>query len=87
MEIPFSPRQKTIISSALTGVALLTLVALFIFSFISVIRFLSAFSSVLLPLAAAGVLSLLMRPLYQKLIQKGKFPPSLAVATILLLLL
>lgn len=87
MEIPFSPRQKSIISSALTGLALLTLVALFVFSFISVIRFLSAFSSVLLPLAAAGVLSLLMRPLYHKLIQKSKFPPSLAVATILLLLL
>ncbi|MEX2605941.1 MAG: AI-2E family transporter [Kiritimatiellia bacterium] len=87
MDIPFTPRQKAIISSALTGLALLTLVALFVFSFISVIRFLSAFSGVLLPLAAAGVLSLLMRPLYHKLIQKGKFPPSLAVATILLLLL
>lgn len=87
MDIPFSSRQKAIISSALTGLALLTLVALFIFSFTSVIRFLSAFSSVLLPLAAAGVLSLLMRPLYQKLIQKWKLPPSLAVALILLLLL
>jgi predicted PurR-regulated permease PerM len=87
MDIPFSPRQKTIISSALTGLALLTLVTLFVFSFISVIRFLSAFSTVLLPLASAGILSMLMRPLYRKLIQKGKFPPFLAVAAIILILL
>lgn len=87
MDIPFSSRQKSIISSAVTGLALLTLFTLAAFIFKGIVEFISTFSSVFLPLAAAGVLSLLLRPVYQFLHGKWKFKPSLAVATILFLLL
>lgn len=87
MDIPFSPTQKRIISSAVTGLALLTLFALSAFVFRGIVHFLTAFSTVLLPLAAAGVLSLLLRPVYQFLLKKWKFPPAAAVVFILFLLL
>lgn len=87
MNIPLSSRQKSIISSAVTGLALLTLFLLAAFIFRGIIEFITVFSSVFLPLATAGVLSLLLRPVFQFLLRKWKFPPALGVATILLLLL
>lgn len=86
MDFPFSDRQKKIISTAITGLALLTLFALAAFLFKGLVRFITTFSSVLLPLATAGVLSLLLRPAYQFLVHR-KFPPAAAVASIFLLLL
>jgi predicted PurR-regulated permease PerM len=83
----FSSRQQKIISSAVTGLALLTLAALVLFLFRSVLRFLSDFSSVLLPLAAAGILSLLLRPFYQMLREKWKISSLLAVLLIFTLML
>lgn len=78
----FNVRQKKIISSAVTGVALLTLSALVLFLFRVAIRFLNDFSSVLLPLATAGVLSLLLRPIYQWIQEKWKLSPVLALVVI-----
>ncbi|MDF3130513.1 AI-2E family transporter [Kiritimatiellaeota bacterium B1221] len=87
MNIPFSDRQKSIISSAITGLALLTLFLLAAFTFKGIVQFITTFSSVLLPLATAGVLSLLLRPVYQFLTQKRRFPPVAAIACIMGLLL
>jgi len=87
MNIPLSSRQKSIVGSAVTGLALLTLFLLAAFIFRGIIQFITVFSSVFLPLATAGVLSLLLRPVFQFLLSKWKFPPALGVATILLLLL
>lgn len=87
MSISFTSRQDKIVSSAVTALALLTLTALGFFVFTGLIRFLSAFSSVFLPLAAAGILSLLLRPLYQWIRRKWKLPPPAAVSLILLLFL
>jgi predicted PurR-regulated permease PerM len=86
MNIPFTPRQKKIISAAITGIALFVLFAMAIYLFKVFLKFIDTFSAVFLPLAAAGVLSLLLRPLYQLILAKWKCPPSLAVAAILLLL-
>ncbi|MGA0332858.1 MAG: AI-2E family transporter [Kiritimatiellia bacterium] len=86
MDFPFSDRQKKIITSAVTGLALLTLFTLVAVVFRGIVNFITAFSSVFLPLATAGVLSLLLRPAYQFLISR-KFPPAAAVVLILLMLL
>lgn len=87
MNIPLGPRQKKIISSAITGIALFVLFAIALFVFKGILQFIDTFSMVFLPLATAGVLSILLRPLYQYLHLKWKFPPSLAVTCILILLL
>lgn len=84
MNITFSDRQSRIITQALTGLALLTLTALVFFMFLAVIRFLSAFSSVLLPLATAGILSLLLRPAVSWLRAKTKLPTAPAAILVLL---
>ncbi len=61
---PFlNPGQRRIVGSALTLLAFLGSVALLILAFIVVGRILAFFSSVLWPLAAAGVLALILRPL------------------------
>src|SRR5690606_8962592 len=87
MDIPFSARQKKIISTAITGLALLTLFVLVAVVFRGIVEFISKFSSVFLPLATAGVLSILLRPAYQFLLKKWKFPPAAAVSMILFLLI
>ncbi|WFB34640.1 AI-2E family transporter [Kiritimatiellota bacterium B12222] len=87
MNIPFTSRQKTIISSAITGLALFTLLALITVAFWGVVLFISKFSSVFLPLATAGILSLLLRPVYQFFMKNWRMPPAVAVGVILLLLM
>jgi len=83
----FNSRQKKIISSAITGLALMTLAALVLFLFRSVVRFLNEFSSVLLPLVTAGILSLLLRPVYQRIQEKWKLSPIMALVAIFAMLL
>lgn len=84
MSLTFSEKQSRIITQALTGLAMLTLVSLVIIMFRGVIRFLTAFSGVLLPLAAAGILSLLLRPAVSWLRHRTKL--SVTPAAILVLL-
>lgn len=83
----FSSRQQKIIGSAITGLALLTLASLVVFLFRVSLRFLSDFSSVILPLAAAGVLSLLLRPIHRGLRSKWRLSSTWAAILIFLLLL
>jgi len=84
MDFPFTSRQRKIISTAVTGLALLTLILMAFFLFRGIVRFLAAFSNVFLPLAAAGILSLLLRPCYQWIRSKWKLPAPAAVTVILL---
>jgi len=65
-----NPRQRRIIGFALTLLALIGSGALFILALIVFARFVSFFSGVLWPLAVAGVLALILRPLVQKLERK-----------------
>jgi len=62
--------QRRIVGSALTLLAFLGSVALLILAFVVVGRILAFFSSVLWPLAAAGVLALILRPLVRMIEQR-----------------
>lgn len=83
----FSPRQRKIIGGAITGVALFVLAALVVLSFWGLLRFFGTFSSVFLPLAAAGILSLLLRPLHRGLCKKWRMNPVGAAMLIFAMLL
>jgi predicted PurR-regulated permease PerM len=61
----FSPSQRRTIGFALTLLAVLGSAALLILAFIVIGRLLAFFSSVLWPLAVAGVLALLLRPVLE----------------------
>lgn len=87
MQLTFSSRQAKWITSAITGLALLVLSTLVLLAFFTVIRFLSAFSPVFLPLAAAGILSLLLRPPAQYIQHKTKLPNALSVLLIFVLVM
>ncbi|MCC5846879.1 MAG: AI-2E family transporter [Verrucomicrobia bacterium] len=82
MSIPFSERQHKIIATALTGLACLILAGLVLLTFQVIIRFMSAFSSVLLPLVTAGILSLLLRPFAHWVRAHSHLPASLSVLTV-----
>lgn len=58
-----SDSQRRIVSSAITLAAFIGAIALIILAFIVLGRLLATFSSVLWPLATAGVLALILRPL------------------------
>lgn len=61
-----TPYQKKIVGTALTGVALGIILFLILGVFGIAGKFLSNFSSVIWPLAVAGILTLLLKPLVQK---------------------
>lgn len=67
-----SDSQRRIVSAAITLAAFIGAVALIIFSFVILGRLLATFSSVLWPLATAGVLALILRPLVVALEKKLK---------------
>ena len=74
--------QRRIVGSALTLLAFLGSVALVILAFIVVGRILAFFSAVLWPLAAAGVLALILRPLVR--IIENRFRGRRLTAVVLL---
>lgn len=57
-----TPTQRKLVGSALGGLAIATIVAMTFFALVYGARFLSTFSSVIWPLAVAGILSLILRP-------------------------
>ncbi|QXD24840.1 AI-2E family transporter [Opitutia bacterium ISCC 51] len=61
-----TPYQKKIVASAVTGVALALIIFLILGVFTAAGKFLSAFSSVIWPVAVATILTLLLKPLVQK---------------------
>jgi len=58
----FSPTQRKLVGFALAFVALAASAALIIFAGLSVVRLIAFFSGVLWPLAVAGILALILRP-------------------------
>jgi len=82
MNIELNPRQQWIIGSALTALAVLALFAVLGLFARGLLGFLSFFSGVFMPLATAGVLSLLLRPAYQKIRERLKWPPIPSVLLI-----
>lgn len=74
-----SDSQRRIVSSALTLAAFLGAIALIIVAFIVLGRLVGFFSSVLWPLAAAGVLALILRPLVEALERRLKLRRITAV--------
>jgi predicted PurR-regulated permease PerM len=58
-----NPSQRRVVGSAITSLAFLGSLVLLIATFVVLERLLSFFSSILWPLAAAGVLALILRPL------------------------
>lgn len=74
-----SDSQRRIVSSAITLAAFLGAVALIILAFIVLGRLLATFSSVLWPLATAGVLALILRPLIVSLERRLKLRRLTAV--------
>lgn len=61
-----TPYQKKIVATAVTGVALALIIFLVLGVFTAAGKFLSAFSSVIWPVAVASILTLLLKPLVQK---------------------
>ncbi|MBI3886645.1 MAG: AI-2E family transporter [Opitutae bacterium] len=57
-----TPEQRQLVGSAVAGLALATIVALAFVAFVYGAQFVSAFSRVIWPLAVAGILSLILRP-------------------------
>ncbi|MES2696219.1 MAG: AI-2E family transporter [Verrucomicrobiota bacterium] len=74
-----SDSQRRIVSSAITLAAFLGAIALIILAFIVLGRLLATFSSVLWPLATAGVLALILRPLVVSLERRLKLRRITAV--------
>ncbi len=80
--LTFTERQQKIIATAVTGLACLVLAGLVLLAFQVIIRFMSAFSTVFLPLAAAGILSLLLRPFAHWVRTRSHLPAPLSVLAV-----
>lgn len=61
----FSEGQKKVIATGVTVLAIAVLLAAFYYCFLLLRDFVSAFSNVLMPLAIAGILAMLLRPIVQ----------------------
>lgn len=77
-----TPAQRRLVGSALGGLAVATLVALTLVALVYGARFVSAFSSVIWPLAAAGILSLILRPVVAFFEHRLKIRRPLAVVAL-----
>lgn len=87
MQIELSKRQRATVAAAATIAAAAVILAAAAALFWAVGAFFAAFSSVFLPLAVAAVLAFVLRPWYELLHERLRFPKILAVATVLLSLL
>ena len=74
-----TPAQRRVIGFALTLLSVLGSAALFIAAFIALGRLIGFFSSVLWPIAAAGVLALILRPVVDALARRLKLRRLAAV--------
>lgn len=63
----FSPTQRRIVGFALTLLAFIGAIALFVYAFDKLGQIISHFSGVLWPLAVAGIIALIMRPVVELL--------------------
>ena len=87
MQIELSERQRATVAAAATIAAAAVILAAVVALFWAIGSFFAAFSSVFLPLAVAAVLASVLRPYYELLNERLRFPRILAVAAVLLSLL
>ena len=87
MQIELSERQRATVAAAATIAAAAVILAAVAALFWAIGSFFAAFSNVFLPLAVAAVLAFVLRPYYELLNERLRFPKILAVAVVLLSLL
>ncbi len=87
MAFTLSERQQATVAAALTIVAAAVILAAAALLLWALGAFVSRFSSVFLPLAAAGVLAMVVHPYYAWLRDTLRFPVSLAVVAVLVSML
>ena len=87
MPIELSERQRATVAAAATIAAAAVILAAVVALFWAIGSFFAAFSNVFLPLAVAAVLAFVLRPYYELLNERLRFPKILAVAFVLLSLL
>ena len=87
MQIELSERQRATVAAAATIAAAAVILAAVVALFWAIGSFFAAFSNVFLPLAVAAVLAFVLRPYYELLNERLRFPRILAVAAVLLSLL
>jgi predicted PurR-regulated permease PerM len=78
--LTLSERQKSTVGTALTMFSGLFMLAVAVGAFVFVLRFLTYFSGVLMPLAVAAVVALVTRPYFEWLVRRARIP---AVALVL----
>ncbi|MCH8475892.1 MAG: AI-2E family transporter [Opitutales bacterium] len=78
----FQAWQKKVLAATVTVLCLITLALATAGIIVLLANFLSTFSNVLWPLAAAGILALILRPLARRLERHAKISPVMAVVTI-----
>ena len=87
MPIELSERQRATVAAAATIAAAAVILAAVVALFWAIGSFFATFSNVFLPLAVAAVLAFVLRPYYELLNERLRFPKILAVAAVLLSLL
>lgn len=75
----FSPTQRRIVGFAITSLAFIGSIALFVYAFDKLGGIISHFSGVLWPLAVAGIIALIMRPVVEVLERKLRLRRLMAV--------
>jgi len=68
-ELELGPRQRATVGAAITMVAVLVLLTIFIASVWGLALFIGVFQNVLLPPVVAGILTILLRPYYDWLVK------------------
>jgi predicted PurR-regulated permease PerM len=84
--LQFSHRQQAMIAAAVTFLCGTTVAALVLALFFVLGRLLAYFSGVFVPLAVAGILALMLRPLYEAIRRRLRWPLLSAVAVLLCIL-
>ncbi len=87
MPLQLTERQRSTVAAAVTLAAAAVILSATAALFWAIGTFFSAFSSVFLPLAVAAVMAFVLRPYYELLHERLRFPRILAVAGVLLSLL
>lgn len=82
----FSPFQKKIIAGALTGLAIVVLIALVVGTIGVSLKFIAAFNTVIWPLVIASLLAVLLQPICDFLESRLRFPRALAIFSLFVLL-
>lgn len=82
----FSPIQKKLISGAVTGLALLVLIALVVGAIVMAAKFIAVFNTVIWPLVIASLLALFLQPVCDFLEKRLHFPRPVAIFSIFILL-